>query len=294
MNQLKKIFVHPLLKMIAWQVKHSQSFLKWIASTHFYGKGALVLQLKLKADAQKEVEGITYQLDLRDGIQRFIYFNVLDKADIQEILPLARSGGVYFDVGANVGFYSLQIAKKTQGQSRIFAFEPNHYTFKRLELNCSLNSFGNCILPIHEALYREEGYINFYESPVHTSATSSLSDFKEIARSATKVKATTLDHVVERESLSRIDLLKIDVEGHELDVLEGAKKTLMQNKIHHLFIEFNGFFMKQKGISFESFLNAIFSYGFVLTSFNHKKVERVLNGKMRSDQLFCNLHFCRF
>lgn len=142
-------------------------------------------------------------------------------------------GHVFVDVGANVGAYSLRAASKGM---KVISFEPNPENAKLLMRNAELNSLS---VDLHEcALGRSEGKVLLS----HTGATSRVSrmeraDEEGPVQRENGIEATlsTLDSF----DLPKVDLMKIDVEGYELDVLEGAKKTLercrpnMMIEMHH-------------------------------------------------------------
>jgi len=138
-----------------------------------------------------------------------------------------------FDVGANRGEYTSAILK-LYPNSRIFSFEPSAETFRLLDekfaamkqvlrLNYGLGSKAQS-----RFLYKESQYARIASftqldviNPDHTE----------------KVIVKTLDEVVNDYAISEIDLVKIDVEGHELDVIKGAQNTLLLRKIKYLQFE---------------------------------------------------------
>ncbi|ARM77136.1 hypothetical protein B6F84_08945 [Acidianus manzaensis] len=119
-----------------------------------------------------------------------------------------EEGEVFVDVGAYIGAYTLRAAKN---KCTVYSFEPNPNSFKILSLNVHDNKFDNVKL-YNVALGSKEGEV-----------TIEL-DFDEthVSQSGYRVKILTLDSL----KLSRIDLLKIDVEGLENEVLIGAENTL--------------------------------------------------------------------
>ena len=132
-----------------------------------------------------------------------------------------RPGEVFADVGANVGAYSLRAA--SQGMI-VHSFEPNPENVKVLERNCEINGLS---IDLHEcALGSSEGIASLSAN----GAASRISD-----EGGLKVPVYTLDSF----HIPRIDLLKVDVEGYELEVLQGALETLerchptMMVEMHH-------------------------------------------------------------
>jgi len=117
--------------------------------------------------------------------------------------------GVFVDVGAYIGSYTLRAAKYCE---KVYSFVPNPYSFRLLEMNVRDNNFSNV------ELYNLALGSDFGEARLKISlTTSSISDDGEY-----KVKVIPLDSL----RLKRVDLMKVDVEGYEVNVLKGAESTL--------------------------------------------------------------------
>src|SRR5690606_19027226 len=124
---------------------------------------------------------------------------------------------IIFDVGANTGGY-YKVAKLTFPKSRIYSFEPNPISFEELLKNNpdSLNiALGNQQSEI--TMYRPMADLTSEHFTSNKEFLSTSSDVIEI-----KVKQFTLSDIVKKHSIERIDFLKIDTEGHDLQVLQGA------------------------------------------------------------------------
>jgi FkbM family methyltransferase len=135
---------------------------------------------------------------------------------------LTASSRFFVDVGANIGFFSL-VASKLNSQLRAFAFEPNPKMFALLCKHIRLNGLTN-LSAESCALSNREGEAPLFLSESDMSA-SLLPDFQKNfspALATVPVKLTTLDSFARRTGLSGPVVLKVDVEGHEKEVLEGA------------------------------------------------------------------------
>lgn len=148
---------------------------------------------------------------------------VLDYAGA--VLP---SEAVVLDVGANLGLLAIGFARLAPN-GRIIAFEPSPTTFQNLEKNVEMAKADN-VTTMNVALSDGKGELEFFDSPWFSAG----SFVKEATLSATVhrgsilVPARTVDEVVDELGLTRLDVVKIDVEGHELRVLRGAMGTLAQ------------------------------------------------------------------
>lgn len=139
---------------------------------------------------------------------------------------LVKDANVILDVGANTGIYSL-IAKSVNPKSRVYAFEPVKRVFEKLEFNNRLNRFD--IMCFDEALSDTDGEAIIYDVPsehVYSVTVNKNINTPGAPVIPTKIKIMKLDTFIERHNVEPIDLIKIDVETHEAEVLEGMGKYL--------------------------------------------------------------------
>src|SRR6266851_4538124 len=175
--------------------------------------------------------GARWQLNLNEGIDFSIYlFGAFEKSTALALRKLVRPGDLVFDIGANIGAHTLGLAQSVGPTGRVFAFEPTDYAFAKLKRNLALNpeleaqSLPQQILLAAEndAPCQPEIYASW---PLKTDASVHP---KHRGRLVTTLGASveTLDGFVERQGIDRLNLIKIDVDGHEYPVLKGGFKTL--------------------------------------------------------------------
>ena len=163
---------------------------------------------------------------------------------VKWIEEFVKPSHVLYDIGANVGAYSLVAAKRTRGQARIFAFEPAFPNFPQLCRNILLNGCQNSIVPLPFALggtSRLE-YFN-YADLQHGSALHTLGEqldykgqpFTPLYRQPMLTYA--IDDLLDTFHLPVPHHVKIDVDGTEMDVLRGATKTLTHPEMTTIMIE---------------------------------------------------------
>lgn len=134
--------------------------------------------------------------------------------------------GVFVDVGANIGKYSILVGKELISKGKVIAFEPMPGNFEILRKNIRLNNLKN-IIPLQIALGNKEKETEFYiDAEGIGGGGHSL-----IKKTENKilVKVMKLDNILSDLKIKKIDLIKIDVEGAEADVLLGAIKTLKKD-----------------------------------------------------------------
>ena len=133
------------------------------------------------------------------------------------LAELLTPAAVCFDVGANVGFYSLLAARIVGPEGRVVAFEPHPENVKALERNVRANGLANVVV-VPKAVSRTSGGARLAGSD---RATAHLDESRGL-----DVDTITLDEFVAAEPSLAPSVVKIDVEGHELEVLAGAQRTL--------------------------------------------------------------------
>jgi FkbM family methyltransferase len=140
-----------------------------------------------------------------------------------------NSEDVVVDVGAHIGRYALIAARNA---SKVVAVEPDPSNFQLLQRNVSLNGFSNVVL-IPKALSSVAGTRPLVLAGKENTGTSRLVSGESAVNrspdansSVVSVETETLDQLVDANGLTRIDWLKIDVEGHEIAVLQGGESAL--------------------------------------------------------------------
>lgn len=149
---------------------------------------------------------------------------------------LAPGCEFFIDVGANVGEWTDSMLVANGNMPRGLLFEPNHATF--VELHKKYAAQRN-LTPIEAAVSDYDGEADFFEEAAcgRTSSLSGVNARPDAIRR--KVRITTLDHEVEACGWPRVDLLKIDAEGHDFYVLRGARRLLEKGKISVLQFEYS-------------------------------------------------------
>jgi len=170
------------------------------------------------------------QLDSQDGLDRTILATgVWERETWLGLAERIPAGGVFVDVGAHIGYYSLKAAAMVGPSGRVLAIEPNPETIRRLRADIR-ESGASQVLVEPVACSDSEGMVEFFAATRENAGASSLSKANAasagpIARSY-RVRTRRLDAIVRESGVTRVDVIKIDVEGAELLVLKGAGETL--------------------------------------------------------------------
>jgi FkbM family methyltransferase len=178
-----------------------------------------------------------------------------ESAVMTAALSSAASPATVFDVGANVGDWTatlLKISGTLQVLTSVHAFEPCRGTFDRLSQRLSRTS--NVILN-NEACSRRVGtaVLHVHESGAGTNSLADPIDARETV--SEQVHLTTIDLYCEANRIERVDLLKIDAEGHDFEVIAGASEMLSRQAIRIVQFEYN-----QRWIGCRNYLQDVFAF----------------------------------
>ncbi len=191
---------------------------------------------------------IHYSLNLNDPLQKKIFLSLYESKDLQLVLNYIKPGAICIDVGANIGFYTLHMAKALNNRGKVYAFEADPGVFEKLKTNCGLNNFSSPTVQLFcAAVSNKTGETEFYQSSDVCTGSGSIENFPDIGGQKIQVKSIALDDFLEEEKISNIDMLKVDIEGHEFSLLQGAESALKKHIIKNIFLEFNGQRLRETG-----------------------------------------------
>jgi FkbM family methyltransferase len=183
-----------------------------------------------------------------------IYLRVTNKTEMFRVKACAKEpftidwihnrvgkGDVMFDIGANVGAYSMVAAKKRGGGARVYAFEPSYVNVATLSANIALNDLGGQVTPIPVALSASTGMnvLNLRDLD-SGSARHGLGDqMPDDGHVAFRQPVMTfrLDDLIEHFDVPAPNHIKMDVDGGELDVITGASRTLSCATLRSMLVE---------------------------------------------------------
>lgn len=172
-----------------------------------------------------EIKLIVHPTDRRLAAADMLNFGTYEAAETAMLRRLTPPGSTVLDVGANIGWHAMFLARTVPGVT-VHAFEPVPETFRALEAHLALNGVTN-VRPYCLGCSREPGRLTFFLPPESVNASAANLSGRPDARRV-EVEVRRLDDVVRAEGLAPA-LLKIDVEGAELHVLEGAPDTLARH-----------------------------------------------------------------
>ena len=172
-----------------------------------------------------------------------------DKAEINFIKEVSKKSSIFLiDCGSNFGFYSLFVCSLSN-KNKVISIEASPDTFKEFKNNIDLNKFNNIKYFNKAVSYVDNAIVELKESEKDWESSIISSDYKVI--NSIKIDTITLDTVLREEILNEETLIiKIDVEGSDLDVLAGAKKIIQQYK-PIIIIEFSRYITQNQRFNYD-------------------------------------------
>jgi FkbM family methyltransferase len=231
------------------------------------GKYALVrlnnvlFDLGIVRPVQMDVRGFKMELDPRDLVTQSILLSGIWEPESTLIVEALPEGAVFIDVGAHVGYYTLNASKRVGNSGRVVAVEPNPPTADRLRRNIRLNDESNVSVQ-QVACTDAETTLHFFQAGSENTGSSSISKDNAHSRQEIDVRGEPLDSIVKELALTRIDLVKIDVEGAELQVLRGMTRSLAMYR-PRIIIELVEENLKNVGASVTEVREFFRQYGYV-------------------------------
>jgi FkbM family methyltransferase len=242
--------------------------------SRFVRKARSLLGLKNKTQFWRR--GIKWDLDLAQGIDLAIFLQGrFEPNTIKTYKKYLGLGFVVLDIGANIGAHTLPLASMVGTSGKVIAFEPTDYAFEKLQINLSLNELlSSRVTPIQALLVantskarpdaipsswsldkggQKDGNIH----PIHKGTFNSL-------KGAVSIR---LDDWFQRNPVGRIDFIKMDVDGFEIDVLEGAAQTLRTHR-PVIVMELAPYIFKEKGRKFSELVNLLKKHRYSCSTFS--------------------------
>jgi len=185
----------------------------------------------LRTEVVTTRRGVTWRLNLKEGIDFAIYFlGGFELGSLKKYTKIIRPGDVVLDIGANIGAHTLPLAVLVGDSGKVYSFEPTAYAFAKQLENIALNSelapriVTNQVMLIAAECDPMPGAV--YSSWPLEAAEDLHADHHGRLMATHGALKMTLDAFVHSADVVRVDFIKLDVDGNEYDVLLGAKRLL--------------------------------------------------------------------
>src|SRR5581483_11730882 len=159
----------------------------------------------------------------KNRIGRALYTDRIWEPEVTEVIEQnTKAGMTALDIGADIGYYTLNLARLVGPKGSVVAFEPIPKARERLRHNISANGYENILISEY-ALGNQEGVV-YLEDPFNASRISLTKD--EGGARDIKVDIKRLDDLIGELGIDKVDIIKMDIEGAEHEALRGMEKTL--------------------------------------------------------------------
>jgi len=223
--------------------------------------------------------GFKIILDLSKDVDSNFYFDDFENKTINYFSKVVKKGMTVFDIGANIGIYTLIASQNIKQNGRVYSFEPAEWSYNRLQQNINLSKYNNIIINKF-GISDFTGEIKFHICEDDAYNSIGNRPMKDVI-SVKTIKVFSLDDYVILNKIGRIDIIKVDTEGAEYLVFKGAEKTLMKHS-PTIFFEYNPY--AAKGYEFSSLeaLRLVESYGYHCYEFVEERLIEIKEDKIQT------------
>jgi FkbM family methyltransferase len=210
--------------------------------------------------------GLRLELDLRDNLQRVLYYTGTYEPDLLAFLHgELRRGDVVADVGAHVGVHALTCARRLRrlGGGRVVAFEPARDSAAKLRAAAARNRLQ--VTVVERALGREPGTAELRADPAYGPADAGVRSRHGTGALVQRVEVTSFDAWAAEAGLDRLDLVKVDVEGDEPAVVEGMRGSLARLRPRALLLEVKAAVLRRSGLGADELRGLLADCGYAAT-----------------------------
>lgn len=245
----------PIIDRLAWKVAPTVR--------KFFGRRYNGEQILTEYD-----EGIKMWVSLSNYIESNIFWQGVEEEDrgqVKLLKEILKPDHVFFDIGANIGVITM-IAANHLADGAVHSFEPSDHHLEKLHRNLEVNDFQNVrVNPF--ALSDENATYELYlpdekEDEIRNTGRASVNEMEDDEEfKEEEIETRVLDSYVEDESVNQLDVMKIDVEGEELNVLRGGSDTIDRFQ-PDVFMELNRIHIDRAGDRPEDVLNFWDDHGY--------------------------------
>ncbi len=259
----------------------------------------------VQVDFKKENSfyGFGLYLDTKEFTQALIH-NYLSHNEFYErdaslfLIKFLNEGDTFIDVGSHIGYFSFFAASIVGNSGKVYSFEPQIDNFNKLNFHKDRNKFTN-LITINKALSDSEEIRDFYIN-LDNDGGHSFWDIKEFPVCektrenpiVEKLETTTLDNWFKDKKLKNLSFIKIDVEGAEFMVLQGAENILREFS-PFIICELSELALSKLGSSQREMRKFMFDLGYKTFIFDQKTLVHVPDDKMIVSEYVINILFAR-
>ena len=190
-----------------------------------------------------------------------------ENSTFEKIRQNVKDGMVVFDIGANIGLYTITLSRLVGEEGIVHAFEPEKKTFEILKYNVQLSNCSNVVLHNYALSDKEESV--FLVNPISKNNDIYTYISKKSPKNNCKsVDAITFDQFVKKENINKIDFIKVDIEGAEDLFFTGAINTLSKRNNISIVCELSENYLSRFESNVFHVLHRLNNYGFEIRNYD--------------------------
>ena len=209
---------------------------------------------------------LAYRVAMRSGVLNLpgmrwvfeacygLYKQFVEARYVALLRPWVVPGTIVVDVGANAGFFTRYFAEWTGPEGRVLAIEPEQRNVERLSAMIRAHRLDRVVDVVHAAAAEQAGQVALTVDPFHPAG-------HYLSPDGVPTRAVTIDDLVRQHPQGRVSLIKIDVQGAELRVLQGAAWTLQSSR-PALLVELDDKALRSQGASVAAVVEFLASFGY--------------------------------
>ena len=214
---------------------------------------------------------------------RLSIYGIHSKIDFEIFQKYVKKGDNVLDVGANIGYFTLMLAKLVGPTGKVFAFEPDPRNISLLKKNIETNGYQNVVV-VPKAVSNVNEKCTLFTSQSTFGQNRIYEPKKTKNQEYVPIESETIfldNFFMNNEKIENISFVKIDVEGAEKYVLEGMKNILSLNKNIKIFSEIDLDFLNDAGSSYTEMIEFLEKRGFTVFLVNEAN-NKIIKGNIKS------------
>lgn len=222
--------------------------------------------------------GVKYSIDFTEAIDFNIFLGGWEPKTLKFLHNNLRSGDIVIEVGANVGAHTLVMSRIVGRTGRVYAFEPTDFAMLKLKRNVELNKeFSENITLLQNIV--TNGELSLPRIGIRSSWKLGSESSSVYAEECSFSEPVSIDYFIDEYGIDKLSLIKIDTDGYDLKVLQGAQSALSVFR-PVVFIELCQYTLMEQGDSVQGIFNLLTNIGYTGYFEDGRKitsVEEVLN-----------------
>lgn len=228
-----------------------------------------------------------YELpNIKEAIAFDLFINgIYEKETIEFFVKRTPSSGVFLDLGANIGSITIPLLKKRPDLTCI-CVEAAPWIFEYLGRNLLSNRLGSTVYSVNKAIWDKSGIQLPFYSPAEQFGKGSLSSV--FTKEAIQVETITIGDLLRGRNISRVDMIKIDIEGFEYFAFKGAENLLRQADAPDILFEFVDWAQAMAGVEKGAEQELLRSFGYRIFQLDENGLLEIKNITKGSRMLFAS------